>query len=318
MENPFARWFLLKTVALFQCVLSLPFQEGLCFCFMSVVIYNNQFYNTREPVLPHHNRAFRYGDGIFETMRVINGQVHLFSGHMARLRYGAGFLKFKLPGEWTNDFFYDRVLSLLEANKLGKQARVRLSVFRAGDGYYTPRKNTACFLLESERFGQVNFPLNEHGLKIDLYSGMEKGKSPFANLKSINAQLYVMAGLHKKEHGLDDCLILNHHNRVAEAISANLFCVRKGILYTPPLSESCVDGVMRKHLIELAEREHIPVVYRPIKLEDLFEAYELFLANAIMGLRWVGQFKSKTYDCQMTQHLAGVLNLETQRTMGTD
>lgn len=280
---------------------------------MSAVIYNNTLYSTQEAVLPYNTRAFRYGDGIFETMRMIHGRVALFDQHMDRMRQGADYLKIKCPREWTNAFFYDEIQELVATNKLGKQARIRLSLFRAGDGYYTPKKNTASYLLECERFGKMYYPLNAKGLNVGLYYEIEKGIPPFANLKSINAQIYVMAGLYKKAQKLDDCLLLNGRTRIAEAISSNVFLVKDHTLFTPPLSEGCVDGVMRRHIIQLADGAHVPVHQAPLKLEDLFEAHELFLVNAISGIRWVGRFKIKTFDHKMAVYLSERLNEEAAR-----
>jgi branched-chain amino acid aminotransferase len=271
---------------------------------MGVVMHNGQWYASDQPVLPAANRCFRYGDGCFESMRIIYGRPHLFDYHMQRLRRSAEFLKLELPDTWTDAYFWDALLATARENNTQEHAWLRLSLYRSGEGRYTPETNAAAFLIECQAQAPDLFPLNERGLAVDIFNGMEKGSAPFANIKSINAQVYVMAGVYKKEAGLDDCLILNHRNRVAEAISANIFLVKNGRLTTPPLEEGCIDGVMRRRIIELSRAAGEEVQLRPVKLEDLFDADELLTANAVVGLRWVERFKIKRYQCRMAQVMA--------------
>jgi len=112
-----------------------------------------------------------------------------------------------------------------------------------------------------------------------------------------------MAAGWAKEKKLNDAFLLNNFNRLADATIANVFIVKDGKVKTPSLSEGCVSGVMRRHLLACMRKENIPVEETQIETEEIFEANEIFLTNAVNGIRWVKQCGKSNYNLQLAKYL---------------
>ena len=251
---------------------------------MYFIIFNGKQFPANEPVLNASNRAFRYGDGLFETIRVVNGQIPLAFFHFNRLFHGMNLLKIP-PGELTEDGISKLILQLCQANNCLNQARVRLQVFRKDDG-------PAGFIIEAIPLSNSAIGWDENGFAIDVYPASTKTMDQLANLKSSNYLPYVLADIFAKENSLDDAIVLNVNGKIADSSRANLFLIRDDRVYTPSLSEGCVDGVMRSFLIGKMKQE---VIQASVSIEDLLAAREVFLTNAVFGIRWVRSFRNHSY-----------------------
>lgn len=272
------------------------------------LLYDNKFHTVDEPIFKVSNRSFRYGDGIFESIRVLQGQIHLIDYHLDRLLDGVEFLKIELPNNWTKAFFKKKIWELLQKNDEDRNGKIRLSIFRSDGGLYTPKTSKGNYLIEFEEYNSDHFILNKKGLKVEVFSEMEKACNLYSNFKSSNSLIYVLASIYKKEEDLDDCLLVNSQNRIAEGISSNVFMVKDGQIVTPPLSEGCVAGVMRSHVLDIMQDNDIDYRVAPILLEDLFQAEEIFLTDSVKGIRWVGSYKVKRFELGVAQQLTDLLN----------
>jgi len=257
--------------------------------------HNGALVRSGTPVLTAGNRGFRYGDGLFETLLVKNGRIRLGNHHFDRLFGGLGVLRFVLPPHFTRESLETQILELCRRNGHPALARVRLVVFRAEGGLYDPVSLHPHYLIESWPLTGADTGLNANGLVIDVYPDGIKSCDALANLKSNNFLLYVLAALYAKEHRLNDCLVLNNHQRLADSTIANLFLVKDGQVHTPPLSEGGVAGVMRRFLLTAMPAAGFPIREEPVTAEDLLDANEVFLTNAIKGIRWVGTFRTTCY-----------------------
>lgn len=265
--------------------------------------YNGLISESGDKVIGIHNRSFRYGDGLFESMRWENGDVLFLDFHIERLHKGMNLLK--LEGAKLFDAFFIRqqVAQLIKRNNLHGAARIRLNVFREGAGLYSPETNKAAFLLEVEA---LNAKVNSHnsaGIIIDIFKDHKKSINEFSQIKSNNALLYVLAGIYRKNHGLDDVILLNENGLLCEASGSNVFIWYRDTLYTPALSEGCVDGVMRRVVMEVARQNEISVVEAQINPEVLNEAEELFLTNAVHGMQWVLGYQKKRFFNKLSKDL---------------
>ena len=250
--------------------------------------FNGNVHADGKAVLLPSNRAFRYGDGLFESIRVFEGDMPFFDRHWRRLLAGMEVLKFEIPAHFSPNFFQNEISKLTDGQG---NWRVRLTVSRSGGGLYTPEQNGPEFLIETSPLPVGPFELNPHGLTIGVYPApLLPCLTPpaLSNFKTCNALLFVLAGIFKKEKGWDDCLLLNTAGRVACGGSSNVFLVKNGGLVTPPLSEGCVAGTMREVVLELADGLGIGCSESPVTLEDLAEAEGVFLTNAVQGIRWAG------------------------------
>jgi len=253
---------------------------------MNFVCFNGEMRAAHQPLFPAQNRGFKYGDGVFETIKVCKGKIPLAALHFKRLLLSLNLLGIK-PA-FKEEELYASIMELSRRNGCLDLARVRLAVYRA-------QENKAAFIIEAGALsGEVN-ELNQNGLAVGLYPYARKSKDAFSNLKSANFLPYVMADLYAKEKGLDDCLVLNCDSQIADASKANIFLTKGKQVYTPALHGGCVNGVMRRFLIDVLKSINIHVLEQEINEADLLEADEVFLTNAIYGMRWVRSFKQKEY-----------------------
>ena len=270
---------------------------------------NGQLFSHDEFSLSPANRAFRYGDGVFETIRVTGGRVLWSPLHFARVTKAAATLHLNLGENWSLSYFEEVITALAIANHgEGCHARVRFSLFREDGGLYAPITNNAAFLIASESMDQGFFDLNNKGLLIDIYPEIRKPGNMLSGLKSINAQLYVLASIYKRDKDLGDIILLNEAGYVAEASSSNIFLVKGGHLHTTAPDQGAVEGIMRQVIWQLAADQEIPVQASPILPEDLLAADEIFLTNAIQGIRWVMGFRQKRYYNSFSRKMMTLLN----------
>lgn len=251
--------------------------------------YDGQLLRSGAPLLNIGNRSFRYGDGLFETMMVRDGRLCLGAHHFDRLFSGMQFLS--LSAAFKRDDLETQILKLCQENGNPLRSRVRLVVFREESPATGPITQISHYIIESWPLpGEP--ALNGKGLAIDVFQGGRKACDALANQKSNNYLLYTLAAIHAQHLGLDDCLVMNSHDRLADSTIANLFYVFKGQVFTPPLSEGCVAGVMRRHLLENMPGAGFAVHEKAVTIEDLLNADEIFLTNAIRGIRWIGIFRT--------------------------
>lgn len=271
-------------------------------------IYNGHFISLYEPAISFQNRAFRYGDALFESIRLCNGKIMFLSDHVTRIKLGMTVLRMNVPAEFKTENIRLLIEALLKKNSIGKDARIRLTVFRNEGGYYSPETNDISFLIETEPLESKGYELNQKGLWVDIYAEMRKQINKLSNIKSTNALHYVMAGLAKQSMNLDECLLINENGNICESISSNVFVVKNGTLFTAPLTEGCIAGVMRKHILQLAHEHKILYFENQLTVNTLMNGDEVFLTNSIKGVQWVGQFKQKYYTNRTSQFFNEKLN----------
>jgi len=254
------------------------------------------------------NRAHIYGDGLFESIRVVNGYVINLENHIKRLKEGMKVLRMIIPQSFTVEFFEKEIQTLLEQNNIEKGGRVRLSIDRRTGGFFLPHNNDVDYFIEAYSLPNNKFLLNEAGFKIDQYEDIKKQINQLSAFKTKNGLIYIMAKLRAREFGLDDLLIQNDRMGIIEGGSANLFVVSNGVLYTPGLDSGCLGGTMRMQIINLALANNIKIYECNISPQNLLVADEVFLTNAIEGIIWVGSYRTKQYFNYLSHQLIDYLN----------
>lgn len=272
------------------------------------ILFNDNFFASDEALIKASNRGFKFGDGLFESMRMCNGKLQFAEHHADRLR--AGMKALKMDGYTLLDeyFLRQKTAELLKKNKFNGNVRFRLTIYRDGDGLYTPQSNKIGYLLESIQLEQTSYELNQKGLIIDVYDEITKPINKLSGFKTCNALVYVMAGLYQKQHRLDEAMILNQNGFLCESTSSNLFVVYQQQIYTPALSEGCVAGVMRSVVLQLAKTHNLSLIEAQISPEILNEAEEVFVTNATSGIRWVMGYGKKRYFNEVAKELSAKLN----------
>ena len=274
----------------------------------SFINHNGDFVLADAPVVTANNRSFRYGDALFETIRIANYNAHFLKEHLDRLFKGMKVLKMEMNPLFNETYIEHAILELAQKNNVASDGRARLTVYRNEGGLYAPSDNSVSFVIEVSPIEENGFVLNTKGFTVDLYTEFKKTQNALSSIKSANSAIYVMAGIHKIEQQLDECLLLNDKHHIIEAISSNIFAVKNGVLYTPPVGDGCVDGVMRKKIIEIAQANKIAVYEISIMQNVLLGADEFFLTNTISGIRWVVAYKQKRYFNDTSKKLVDKLN----------
>lgn len=270
-------------------------------------LYNNKFYPENTPVISSGNRSLRYGDGLFETMKIIKGRIINKDFHFERLFNGLKLLQFDLPKNFHTVFLEKKISELVTKNNHLDAARARLMVFRGNGGIFDPENNKPNYIIESWKLSD-EMDLNQNGLVVDVFPGARKSCDIFSNLKSNNYLPYAMAGLFAKKNKLNDCILLNTSERICDSAVANIFIIKNEKIFTPPLSEGCVAGTMRRWIIEKFEFKDYEIIQKNLSVDDVLNADEFFLTNAIYYLKWVKCFKDKNYSNRITRELYNQIN----------
>jgi branched-chain amino acid aminotransferase len=217
-------------------------------------------------------------------------------------------LKTTLPAWCSKDELRVLILDLIKKNNIENGGRLRITFYRKNAGFYTPENNELELVAEVDALQDSLFVSSAKGLTVDLFSDLRKPLNFLSNLKTNNCLIYVMAAIFTQEKNLDNAILLNDNHNVAEAMNANIFIVSNGVIYTPPLKEACLDGVMRNYVIECAGRLGIKVYENDIKPNDLIRADELFLTNGSSGIQWVSAYKSKRYFNTTSEKILNYIN----------
>ncbi len=272
------------------------------------ICHNGQFLLSTENSIQHSNRAFCYGDALFETIHCLGTEPQFFDQHWTRLSYGMKILKMNTGGNITQEIIREYIVKLLNKNRIFKGARLRLTVFRDQGGMYAPERCSVSWILESTALENERYEINTKGLVVDIFDEVHKPVNSLSNLKTTNALIYVLAGFFRKENNFDECFVLNQYGRISECVSSNVFIVFENKMITPPLTEGCIAGTMRQVVLEIASSEKYKAKERGILEKDLLEADEIFITNAIQGIQWIGAYKDRRYFNFVARKLMNLLN----------
>jgi branched-chain amino acid aminotransferase len=209
---------------------------------------------------------------------------------------------------YTTAFFEAKILELCAQSGINEGGRCRLSLDRISGGAYLPDANEATYYIEVSPYEVNHFELNARGLELDIYQEMKLQKNLLSNFKTKMGLPYVMAALYAKSKGLDDVFLTDYRGQILESSSCNFFIISNGVLYTPSLEEGCLAGTMRMQVINLALANGIKVYESSILPQHLLAADEIFLTNAIRGINWVGGYRTKRYQNNISRKLVVLLN----------
>lgn len=266
--------------------------------------FNGEFIKEQEFLIEGNNRAFYFGDSLFESMHAYSTQVPLFKLHFDRLIQGMEVLGYEIPESFTATEVSKTIARLLNRNKQFKSTRVRLMVFRNSGGLYLPTNNTVSYLIQASTLA---FDRLEHKLPsmiVDVFPNQIKCAGELSPFKTGNALIYTMAARYAKQKRLHDSIIINQHGRFVELSSSNIFGIKDGALITPPLQEGCVAGVMRNFIIhQLAPSAGYNVELKPITKKMFTDFEEVFATNAITGIRNIVGVGVKRYYSTKFRHL---------------
>ncbi|HEU4791919.1 MAG TPA: aminotransferase class IV [Flavobacterium sp.] len=255
------------------------------------------------------NRGFLYGDAVFETVKIVNGKILFLEDHYFRLMSSMRVVRMEIPMDFTMEYLEEQILTLVKNNNIESSSRARITVYRNDGGYYLPQNNTVSFLIQATLLENTAYFLSESEYEVDLYKDFYVTKQLLSSIKTTNRLINVTGSIYANENGLDNCILLNDTKNVVEALQGNIFMLKDNRLITPPVSEGCLNGVMRKQILELAKKINgIEVAEEIISPFDLQKADELFVTNVIKGVQPITKYRKKEFSIEVSKTLVAKLN----------
>lgn len=271
------------------------------------LLFNGEFYVKEESLLSIANRSYCYGDGFFESIRISNGTIPLAKVHWQRMLRTCAFLRIQIPISFSEKSFTQFALALAEKNGF-KNARIRFQGYRMGEGRYTPESNVLGWSMVCEQLEDETYQLNKKGLHVEVCTTHRINPAPQSSFKSSNSLPYILGGMFVSDNKLDDCFLLDSEGFIAESTGSNVFLLKGNELVTPDLSHGGVSGVMRSVVLHEAAHLGLKTSQELVSLEDVLEADECFLTNAICGIQWVGAVSKKRFYKRCAEKLIAHIN----------
>jgi len=271
-----------------------------------MINFNGDLLDLNNITLTKNNRAFKYGDGIFETIKVLNNNVIFWEDHYFRLMSSMRMLRMNIPMSFTLEFLEKEILKTVEVQDFKTASRVRLNIYRKDGGMYTPSDNRIDYLIEvSSIKNQV-----KDTYTIDLYKDFYNYSGLLSTVKSNNRMLNVLASIFADENDLDNAVLLNENKGVVEATNGNIFIIKDNKIKTPALSQGCIKGVIRGKIIEIIMKSKVfELEETTISPFEIQKADEVFITNAIIGIRTVTNYRKKVFSTEIGTKLSNSLNV---------
>ena len=242
---------------------------------MQYVYLKNRFVNKNSAKISIKERGFRFGDGIFDSIKIKNHLLCDYNLHLKRIELGLKATKIAFDG----NIIADIAAKLIKKNNI-KNGFLRISISRGigSKGYYPTAKN-ATLIIETERLRR---PVNNNNiLGISSYKKIPQNSLPI-NSKIMQGMNSTLASLEAKELGYCDVIMLNQNNNIAETSSGNFFAIKDGAIYTNTENDDILCGVIREKIINNPE---LPVKFTSINLSDLKEYDHIFITNIAIRIK---------------------------------
>ena len=252
------------------------------------------------------NRGFKYGDAIFETIKVQNKKVVFWEDHYFRLMASMRMLRMKIPMRFTLEFLEQEILKTVEVQDKVDSYRIRLTVYRKDGGLYTPKTNEIGYLIEAKESTYQT----KDAYSIDVYKDFYNYSGLLSTVKTNNRILNTVAGIYANENDLDNCILLNERKGVVEVINGNIFVIKDNLIKTPAITEGCIKGIIRKKVIEIIEKNaDYRIEETAISPFEIQKADEVFITNAIIGIQSVTKYKKKFFTIVIGEKLKSTLKV---------
>ena len=265
-----------------------------------IIDFNGQIISENSIRIGVQNRAFKYGDAVFDTLKYSQNKVHFIEDHYFRLMSSLRMLRMKIPMNFTLKFYEDEIKKTIAHSKYDKNLRIRVSVYRKDGGLYNPYTNDIDFIIEVNQIKDNPYDTYEIELFKDfpVYSGL------LSTIKTNNRMVNIIASIFTDENNYQNCVLINEKKNIIEANNANIFLINGNKVLTPSIKEGCIFGVLRKKMIELLkEHEAYDLVETSISPFELLKADEVFLTNSITEIQSVNKYRKKTYTTNRTENI---------------
>jgi branched-chain amino acid aminotransferase len=271
-----------------------------------MVNFNGVLISSENIKLSLENRAFKYGDAIFETVKVLNKKVVFWEDHYFRLMASMRMLRMKIPIEFTLEFLEQEILKTVAAQREANAYRIRLNIFRKDGGLYTPKTNKIDFTIEVK---ESTYQIKDF-YSLDVYKDFYNYSGLLSTIKTNNRMVNTLASIFADENDLDNCILLNEKKGVVEVTNGNIFVVKGKVVKTPALTEGCIKGITRLKVLEiLFKNKELTIEETSISPFEIQKADEVFITNAIIGVQPVTNYKKKTFTTEIGKKIASNLRI---------
>lgn len=244
---------------------------------------------SRAARIPVIDNSFLYAEGLFETFLAVEDRLIFANRHLQRMRNGARVIGLRLP---VSDQRLRRWMKTAVARHPARYKKVRLTITSGDSARWTGKPGKPRVVVSVSRH---NLPEKPYKLVVSEF--LVDQDSPFRRIKTISYAIQAAAFRKALATGFDDALLLNENQFVAEVTSANIFWVKRGTIYTPPLSAGCLDGVTRRAVFAVAGRLKLRILERDESLNNLLSADEVFISSSlklVVGVGLIGQGRKHT------------------------
>ncbi len=273
-----------------------------------MINYNGELLSS-DTALSNSNRAFLFGDGVFETLKIVNNKILFLEDHYFRLMASMRIVRMQIPSNFTLEFLEEQMLILAKSISCENSARVRFTVFRNDGGFYLPKTRSISYLIQVSALPNTLYAFSDASYEVDLYKDFFISKHLLSTLKTTNRMLNITGSIFADENDLQNCLLINNEKNVVEALNGNLFMLLGTKLITPPISEGCLNGIMRKQVLSIAKKlQNIEVIESVISPFDLQKADELFITNVIVGIQPITKYRKKEFQTDLAKLIVNELN----------
>lgn len=263
-------------------------------------------------ILSINNRGFAYGDALFETIKTSNGKILFWEDHYFRLMASMRIMRMEIPMNFTMGFLENQIQETLKANELNTcSSRIKLMIFRNEGGLYLPETNDISFIISASKLDSDFYLLNNEFYEVDLFKDFFVAPGLLSTLKTNNKAINVVGSIFAKENKLQNCLLLNTDKHVIEALNGNIFVVKGNVIKTPPMTDGCLKGIMRKQLIEIInEIPEYNLLEASVSPFELQQADELMVTNVIVGVQPITKYRKKMFVNEVSKNLLQKLNVK--------
>jgi branched-chain amino acid aminotransferase len=275
------------------------------------LILNGEFAQANDPILKATNRGFNYGDGVFETLRVINSEILFWEDHYFRMMSSMRIMRMEIPAAFSPEKLNEEVKTLIDKNQLSeKPVRVKFNIFRKPGGLYTPKGREVDYIITASAIPHAFYQFSDQPeYQVELFKDHYILSGLLSSIKSTNKAVNVLAGIYAEENSFDNCLLINESKSVVEAINGNIFLVKDNIVKTPPLSDGCLNGILRKQIIEIVKNnKELELDESSVSPFELQKSDEFFITNIIQGIIPITKYRKKDYEMIICRKLLGQLN----------
>jgi 4-amino-4-deoxychorismate lyase len=250
--------------------------------------------------IPASDRGLQYGDGLFETIAVVDSHPCLWERHYERLEVGGSRLGIPIPAP---DILLKEVLQEIGYREKGV-IKIIISRGEGKRGYAPPKPAVSTRVVEFSPWPEYSTEANSNGVKVRVCSTRLGANPLLAGIKHLNRLEQVMARSEWNDSDIKEGLMLDASGRVIEGTMSNIFIEKEGIMHTPDLTDCGVNGVMRSLVLDVAKDQGTKVNIGHITLSEVLHADNLMLTNSIFGIWPVAQLEEREYELsQLNQKL---------------